>query len=515
MKTIMIALNGDPVEALYQLGMKEKSAFLLIESRVKKLLSTNPLLSYGHDLLSRAKLLLKKREGSLFDRCITSYSEGLGIDPARYYSFLALFELAAHYGQSYPALKGFLPGCTSVFIKKDDNISHARLLDFPLVGIFDQSPRVYYWQVPGKGPLLTYSCEGLAPVFFQGIHSAGISFAVHHKPGQGHHQEGQSIFQLIFESLFEANNFSDLKKELKKKVSMTKWSILLLDKTGQVLSMDIDGPAQNTESFDLNESSPLIFTNIPIQKETNGPDSFLKFSESRQRWLKDRLTHLKNVHLLDMMTNIEDQSTKGWTHPAATLSTVGAWEVNLSKGYVDVKEGDSALSASDAIIRINLGAQNELSLLKKSTPLKPFEVAWKRAAKAQSAFDQSDYDVAYHELQMAQGLVTHPVWKEILSFYLFLWDFKFVSNSKELSQIYKKVKLLHVPDILKDQWVLLVMRMEKRLDLSPTVTYQDVSVGLQELFRQEKMASKPVFATWMKLLYPRMEILDVFSPHQK
>jgi hypothetical protein len=30
-------------------------------------------------------------------------------------------------------------------------------------------------------------------------------------------------------------------------------------------------------------------------------------------------------------------------------------------------------------------------------------------------------------------------------------------------------------------------------------------------FLQEKEANKAVFATWMKLLYPRMEILEVIS----
>jgi hypothetical protein len=107
------------------------------------------------------------------------------------------------------------------------------------------------------------------------------------------------------------------------------------------------------------------------------------------------------------------------------------------------------------------------------------------------------------------------IWKQIFNFYLCVWDFKFVSNSKELSIVYKKLKSLTIPPILKDQWTLLVMRIEKKLDLSPTVFFTDVSKPKQELFQREKLASRPVFATWMKLVYPRMEILDIFSPHQK
>jgi len=54
MKTKLIPLIGDPIENLYQLGLGEREAFLQIEARVARLLSSNPLLSYGQDLLSRA-----------------------------------------------------------------------------------------------------------------------------------------------------------------------------------------------------------------------------------------------------------------------------------------------------------------------------------------------------------------------------------------------------------------------------------------------------------------------------
>lgn len=515
MKTIVVPLIGDPTETLHQLGMREREAFLKIEGRVAKLLSANAVLRYGQDILTRAKFLLKRKEESFFDKCIAAYSEGLGIDPTRYLSFLSLFELAAHYGQVYPELKGILPGCTSVFSKTNEGISHSRLLDFPLIGLFDEAPRLYFWQLEGKEPLLTYSCEGLAPIFFQGIHGSGMSFAIHHKPGKTYHKDGQGIFQIAFESLFEAQNFQDFKKEIKRKVSVTKWSFLLLEKSGQVVVTDIDGPAQNTETYNVNDSSPLIFTNIPLQNDSGGFEAFLKFSEDRQTWLKEKLTSNKNQHILDALTDIEDQKTKKWIHPAATLATVGAYHVNLTKGYVDLKEGQSAIVASDEIIRFSLGNHQEVTGIKPKEKTKSLEAAWKRAALAQSAFDQGDFDVAYHELQMAQAVVEHPVWKAIFTFYLHVWDFKFVSNNKELSLIYKKVKQLQVPDSLKDQWTLLIMRMEKKLELSPTVTFHNVSSPLQELFQQEKLATKPVFATWMKLLYPRLEILDVFSPHQR
>jgi hypothetical protein len=511
MKTEIIPLLGDPVENFFQLGMREKNSFFKIEERVRKLLSTNSMLTTGHDIINRAKILLKRREETLFIKCLNSYSQGLGVETARYLNFLSLFDLAAHYGQVYPELKSLLPGCTSVFQKDNGEITHTRLLDFPLIGLFEEVPRLYYWQ-PERGlPILSYSCEGLAPLFFQGIHGAGISFAVHHKPGKNFFEDGESIFQIIFDSVFEGQSFHDVKKELKKKNSLTKWGILLLDKSGSVFVIDIDGPSQNNESYSLHESSPLIFTNIPILHQ--GSDALIRFSEDRSQWVKDRLRKKGDEHILDKLTDIEEQKLKNWIHPSATLSTIGAWHINLTKGLADLKEGPSALTSSDKILRMHLGGR-ELETLKEKAVLKPFEISWKRASLAQSAFDQGDYDVAYHELQMAYALMPHPIWKEIFAFYLCIWDFKFITSTKELSGVYKKVKTLKVPGFLQDQWVLFIMRLEKKLDLAPTVTDRDISQMLRPLFQEEKLANKPVFATWMKLIYPRMEILDVIAPHQ-
>lgn len=516
MKTSVVPLIGDPLENLYQLGLREKEAFLLLERRVIKLLSTNFLLQMGQEVITRAKTILKKKnEEQYFEKCINAYAQGLGIDPNRYYSFLNLFELAAHYGQIFPELKSMLPGCTSVFLKQVDEVGHIRLLDFPLIGIFEARPRFYYWQCKDFPTLLTYSCEGMAPLMFQGIHESGMSFALHHKPGSTYHQKGHSIFQIAFDCLTSSSSLIDFKKELKKQISITKWCFLLLDKSGNAQAFDIDGPALNSESYNLNDTSPLIFTNIPLQKDSSGHEAYLRFSESRQSWAHAKLSSKKNGHPLDLLTDVSDQKNKKWLHPAATLSTVGAYYVNLSEGYVDVKEGDGALVASDAIIRLSLSQHQDIQILKPETKASDFEVAWKRASRAQAAFDQGDMETAYHELQMACAIIPHPGWKDIMNFYLCLWDFKFISNSKELGLIYKKTKSLTLPESLKDQWFLLIMRLEKRLGLAITVSEKDLSPYLQSLYWEERSANKAVFATWMKLIYPRMEILDVFSPHHK
>lgn len=515
MKTTLVPLIGDAKENLYQLGLKERESFKILEKRVNALLSANNLLRYGHDIISRARALFKKKDDSFFSYCIDAYAEGLGIETSDYMSFISLFELAAHYGQIYPELKGLLPGCTSLFEKTSEGYIHNRLIDFPLIDVFNLTPRLYYWKLEGKPAILNYSCEGLAPLFFQTLHDSGFSLSLHHKPGVSYHKEGESIFKITFEGLFETPNMNEFRRELRKKISVTKWGYYMLDQTGSVMCADIDGPSMNIESFNLNESPNLIFSNIPLNKDPSGFEQFIEFSVAREKWLKEKLLRRKNSHTLDLMTDVKDQKLKGWLHPSSTLSTCGAIQINLSQGLIHVKEGHGALTGCDSIVEFKLSDQSESSVIKEISTPTDFEKAWKQASLAQASYDKEDWDNAYHHLQMAHALMPHAVWKEIFKFYIHVWDFKFVSNKQELAQIYREIKKINPPDILKDQWLFLCMRMEKRLGLVLTVSSGQVSPYLKNQFIKEIEAATPLFNTWMKLLYPRMEILDVFSPHHR
>lgn len=516
MKTKLVTLIGDPLDNLRQLGMQEKAAFEVLETRILLLVSQSSILRQGQDLAKRVKgLFAKKKELTFFETCIEAYCEGLGIAPPRYHHLLELFELAAHYGQIYPELKSILPGCTSVFAKGPEGVTHSRLLDFPLTGIFEETTRLYYWKPEGRAALLTYSCEGLAPLFFHTIHESGLSLALHHKPSHTYQSEGEGIFHIVFETLFKAQTMLDLRKLLKKRNSVTKWSLLLTDKVGTVQVIDVEGPSQKTETYSLTEHPQLIFTNIPLQNTEKGFEHYLEFSYQRQVWCKERLTKKSKSHLLDRLTDVSDQDQKNWFHPAATLTTVGALSVNLTHGHLDLKTGQGALVASDAIERYALGQGKTPSVFKEAKEPTEFEMAWKRASKAQSYFDQEKFDLAYHELQMSISLMPNGLWKEILNFYLCTWDFKFISNQRELSHVYKRARALRLPPSLRDQWIFLLMRLEKKLGLQTTHPEKQVSEPMRRFYVQERDSSKPVFATWMKLLYPRIDILDVMAPHHR
>lgn len=513
MKAKIIPLIGDLRENAYQLGLSEKEAFLALENRVKHLLSKNEFLRQGQELLVRTRAKLAKDKPTAFSLVVAGYSEGLGIDPARYHAFLSLFELAARYGQSAPEFKSILPGCTSYFELDGTDVTHTRMVDFPLTGILNDSPVLYLWQGENRPTLMNYSAPGLAPVFFHAVHASGVSLAVHHKPGLQFHREGEGIFQMVFNVLMEARTPADIKREFKKQVSVTKWGILFADRDGKVEALDIEGPTQKWESFQLKDTGALLFTNLPLQNETTAFTNFLSFTREREKWAREKLKSKSREHLLDRLTDVSDQREKDPSHPVATLSTSGALQVNLGKGILDVKTGTGALTASDGIERFSLADQNERSILKSPGKPSAFEVAWKRASLAQAHFDGGKIDLAYHELQMAIALMPVERWKEIFRFYLCVWDFRFVPHTRELADIYKRLLRLKLEGNLHHQSLLLRMRLEKRLNLSPTVEATELPPHLQEIFREEKLARGPVFSTWMSLLYPRLEIQDVLAPH--
>jgi hypothetical protein len=515
MKTTLVPLIGDPKENLYQLGLKERESYKILEERVTALLSTNNFFRLGQDLFLKAKELLKKTDDTFFDTCIQAYAEGLGVTATSFKSLISTFELAAHYGQIYPELKGLLPGCTSLFEKTPDGFIHNRLFDFPLIDTFNLNPRLYYWKLEGRPAILNYSCEGLAPLFFQAIHDSGFSIAIHHKPGNNFHSEGSSIFKIAFDGLFETPNMNEFRRDLRKRVSATKWGFYMMDQNGSVICSDIDGPSMNFETFNLNETSPLVFTNIPLQKGPEGSEQFLKFCQSRELWLGEKLSKSRSSHTLDLLTDIKDQRVRKWLHPSSTLSTVGACQINLSKGHIHVKEGDGALTASDPIFEFSLAQISSGKIYKNAETPPPFEIAWKHASKAQSFYDQGEWDLAYHHLQMAEAMTPHSIWREIFKFYLNVWNFQNITNKKELALVYREVKKMTLPEIMRDQWLFLCMRLEKKLGLVLTIKHSEVSEHLREDFSKEVEAPLAIFNTWMKLIYPRLEILNIFSPHQR
>lgn len=502
----------DTQDSLYQLGLQEKEHFQKIEKRINLLLSNNEVVSLFTKLTSRAKVLFDLQKKSLFNQAIQSYCKGLGIHPSKYVSFLFLIELSAQ-KNLFPDFKSLLPGCTSIFQKTAEGITHTRLLDFPLIDLFAENQRFYYWKIPGRKTILSYSCPGLALLFIDGIHESGMSFALHHKTSLQINNTGKSIFEILFNSLLDARDLKHFKELLKEEASFSKWGIYAVTAKGEVLAGDLDHISFHKTIFSLNEDPTLFFTNISIHTHDDDSFQFLKFTHSRQNWIKRRLKMETKNHPLDHLTDLGGVKGKVWHHPAVTLATVGAYHANLSQGYVDFKMAqEGPITKSAPIFRLHLSDGSFEEIKKEGIP-DVLERAWKLAGLAQNSFDQKDDELGYHQLQMSKALMPHSTWKNILEFFQIVWEYKFLNNKKELSLIYENLKTLEVPEVLVDQKKLMIFRFEKRLGLMSTIHPEDLSIPIKNIYDTEAKANSLLFLSWAKNTAPRLDVLEVYSPH--
>lgn len=502
----------DTQDSLYQLGLQEREYFHKIEKRINQLLSNNEVVSLFTQLTSRAKVILDLQKKSLFAEAIKSYCKGLDIHPSKYISFLFLIELSAQ-KNLFPDFKSLLPGCTSIFQKTTEGITHTRLLDFPLIDLFADGQRFYYWKIPGRKTVLSYSCPGLALLFIDGIHESGMSFALHHKTSVQINNAGKSIFEILFNSLLDARDLKHFKELIREEASFSKWGIYAVTAQGDVLACDLDHITFHKTTFSLNEDPTLFFTNISIHSNDDESFQFLKFTHSRQNWIKHRLKVKIKGHSLDHFTDLSEHKSKNWHHPAVTMATVGGYHANLSTGYVDFKVSQKGpITKSDPIYRLHLSNGHFEEIKKEGTP-DQFEKAWKLAGLAQSSFDKKDDELGYHQLQMSRSLMPQSSWKNILEFFQISWEYKFVNNKKELSLIYEALKKLEVPEILADQKKLMIFRFEKRLGLMSTIRSEDLSIPIRNIYDVEAKANPLLFLSWAKNIAPRLEVLEVYSPH--
>lgn len=506
----LITIN-DTEESLYQLGLQEREAFERIYNRVVTILGDNELLSTLIEFTGRAKVILEYKQKTLFHQALRSYSEGLGIHPSKYLTFLLLIELAAQ-KNIFPDLKALLPGCSSIFENKDGKMTHLRILDFPLVDLFENNQRFYHWKLEGRENILTYSSPGLALLFVNGIHHSGMSFSLHHKTSAHCNNAGKSIFEILFNTLFEARDLHRWKELLKNQSTFSKWGIYAVNAQGEVLACDLDHISFHKKNFSLFESPQLFFTNVSLHSHADESHQFLKFTHSRQTWIKNELERKVKDHPLDQYCDVGYQKNKTWHHPAATLASIGAYYINLTDGHIDFKVSESGpITKSDAIYRLELGS-GQFQEIKPRGKETPFEKAWKLAGHAQASFDKKDSELGYHQLQMAIAIMPDKTWKNIWDFFQIAWEFKTISNNQELSLIYEQVKKIKLPPLLSDQRNLLILKFEKRLGLLKTIPLDELSIPYQNLYDELDKTNSLVFRGLAKSQVIRLEILEIFSP---
>ncbi len=504
-------LFGDLQENFYQLGRKEQEDFVQLEEHLKKLLSSYHLLKIWQDLLSKSQVLFKKKSQTFFEIALKSYAEGLERPVSEVRRVFELVEIAAHYGQINPELKAIIPGCTSVFEKSSHGVYHHRLIDFPLMNFFKGKARIYHSQFTNT---VGVSWVGLAGMSLAPLHlfsQTGFSLALHQKPSPKFYSQGELIYSVLFDLIFRNETLNDIRKDLRIKTSQNKWGGYIIDKNHDVLAFDIEGPQHWFEKFELTDSRPLIFTNVPVKYsmgESVQEDHFVTVAEARARGLSQILKKKKNFHLEDLYQIFHPRTDQGhWSIPALTTSTQIGFSFEITKASLETLEEKTEC----------IWKKSQVKLKEPKLKENPLSVSWEHLSEGQAYLDQGKEDIAYHHFQMARSLCPQGSYQAIIEFFIIVLEYKFSQTSEELGFIYNRLlEIEHLlPPHLQDHAILMRLRFERRLKLVVTSNPLDLKhPGWQKLWTKEKDASDIWLSTWKSLITPRFDLLDVFYPYQ-
>ena len=138
--------------------------------------------------------------------------------------------------------------------------------------------------------------------------------------------------------------------------------------------------------------------------------------------------------------------------------------------------------------------------------------AYKYLGEYQSALDKGDVSRAYHKIQMAIELQKGYPEFYISKFYFIITQYVYESDKRDYTYLYEELESLEnkLPNYLEDQRLLFIMRLGKIIGhkVENTSNLIDNS-GLKKLFIREFSQSSITIKSLQKLIYPRIEILDI------
>lgn len=526
-----IELLGNAEENFYALGLKDTDGFDMLFQSLKKLCMRTDLFSKAvkltFDITNKVDFQKKEQNHSL----IEAYAEGLKRPTSDVYFALLLPEFIAAFNKWTPNLLGLVPGCSSLFTldKKTQFTVHARLLDYPLAGTFDNFERTALYHLKNRYKIFSLGTKGLCFPSLSAINEKGLTLALHYKHGDYFDLKGHSIFSTAFEILSFCESIHDVKKYLKEYPSMSYWGLYLSDATGLVGSFDICGREIYQEKFEMKEHNYLYFNNRPILSENknrelqpygNKIQCQMRREVFNDKWQKKKSITNKTLEPLKVLTTPLDQKKrkpKDLRLDTLTPSTIQAVSFNFHQDEVYIIGGKAPKAYNQEIYKYQ-NIFNQLKVTPVKTPADDLSNEWaplREISLAQSYFDVGDIQKCYHHLQI--GILKfkdHPL-KNIYQFYFYVIEFMFENEKKSLSYTYAQMRELRgkLPEYLEDHLYLFLMRMEKilgikEIDKNPPIKHPE----LREIYQKEYKLKAIAIKMMKKLIYPRMETFDIIYP---
>lgn len=530
----LLNLIGDIDENFYQLGIQDRESAKYVHQDVKLMLST-PWKPINKALEEVAKIALKNSllKKTDYYNHLKSYSEGLGKNIEETAYVLVIPELVSCMSKWAPGFVKGNFGCSSLFFKNmDQQVVHARILDFPLQGSYDQYERAILYDLKGMPKTLGFGSAGIPYPSITLMTEDGMTLALHQKFTNLFNKNGVSIFELIFELLKNANDKKSVIEFLKSNQSITTWCLYMSFKNGDGLAIDIMGDDLAYNEFSIDNESMTYFCNHLIDQKLNQED-FLPTGFNQYNKMREEIAHKKIHHLMNKNEKREIEILKYFSQPykqkkiskgeqfkldPLTPSSLSIMTLNPSSQTAYYIPNDAPKVYRGEMLEIKDSFSNpvlEKKISKKATQsgLDDYHQGLSAMMKAQKGFDLNEPQMVYHNLQIAIDHLENYPEKYLATFYFYLAQYINENHSKVLTYLLSEFKTLknHLPENLTDHCNLFILRLELILDMNHSIGVHDIRHHkLKQIWEKEAKIPKGLFhLTTRNMIVPRIDISDV------
>lgn len=531
----IIKLFGEPTENFYQLGLKDKNRHILVLDHISSLIKT-PWKGVNLVAGEVLKQVLSRTLANSpdFKRNISAYSEGLGTpfdDVAR---ALLTPELLSFMSKWIPGLPPGILGCSSYFFwdDKQGSPAHGRILDFPLLGSFDQNERIIITKFNNSPKILSYGSVGMPYPGLTAMNSEGVSYALHQKFTDTLNHNGTPIFELAFQLMSEVGDIKSAKDFLKKNQSITPWGINLGFKDGSVLTAELSGTELYFREHKIEPGSVLYVNNksentLLDQKEfyPYGLDEFNNLreevaNEKIEKYLTNKANDDKKV--LKVISSPLINTNKPLRPDPTTMSSLGVSIFNPTAGRVLITSGVGPKYFNSSAHKItNTWDEESLSIEKYSD--KPTDEKYCQGMRhlmlAQVAFDKDIKEDIYHHLQMSIEFLNAYKEKNLATFFFLVFQYKEEKHEKvrgKLLDNFYDLKGTLTP-YLEDNLNLFIYRLERLTKVGTTINAESFKhEKIKSLYlEEEKIPDFLLHKATTILLNPRIDMWDCIHAHIK
>lgn len=519
-KTIpSINLFGSEEEAFYQLGLKDAETAKYSIKMINELISTQweSVNFVLHKALTNFidQLYLSDRH---FEVLLKAYANGAQIEVKQLLSSLLIPEICSFIG---PWTKHISPtnfGCSSIFtINEEANPVHLRILDFPLKNTYDLNERIVYTSFKNQLQTMTFSSSGLPFAGLTSMNEAGLTLCLHQKFTKNFNQHGLPIFYIAHMIITTCTDVLQAKDLLDTLESITCWNINIMDSSGKVLEIDIDGKNKIINEYDLHEIKFKYICNEVLDQaqsyENVTPLGMKNYNEMRQKnisKISKKLIEKSNHEILKIISSPNDKNLTSLS--AITPSTMVSVIFDPQKFCASYVCGEAPKIYTSKICDIQniwQARKESIKSYKKEENLRA-KVLYNHLILAQHYFDISNANLCYHHLQMAID-VANPNEVAIVKFFFITAQYIYEPHQVALAHLQDELFEIFedLNSYFKDMASVIDLRISKILGTNRVVDYFPKNEELQERFKNEMNANKLVHLSLRKFTFLHLDIMDV------